>query len=221
MNHSSDISRDSAIQIIARAGDSLASWSFSETLDWKTNVGIERDIEQFVDRNLVRVSALLDDTAVLLSDGRILGAAATSRAALETMAVVVEFFRKLQAAVKRADGGGIKSILSSFIFASFEFSEVSLQKTPNIMDAIRNAEKRQAGILPVYSILCEAVHPNWSGRIGHVLGEDIDWENATVQRLILSMAISASFSRVIDGDLRSFQEFVVKNRKNFSKAILF
>ena len=219
MSDSSSFSSDELVQTISNAGNVLKAYSLSERLEWKTDVGIEGDVGQFVDRNLVRVASLLDDTSILMASGRILGATTTARASLETMAIVVEFFRKFKAAVKRSDGTDIKNLLGSFIFASLEFGDLSQKKTPNIMDALRSAEKRQSGILNVYGILCEAVHPNWSGRIQYSSDGSLDWRDANVQRLMLAMTIGASFSNVLQEDLLTFQEFVTNNRKNLRNAI--
>lgn len=221
MSHEHEVTLEDVLGILLDVRTSLADLTLQSIIEWGTDIGVERDIEKFVDRNTARITALLDDTTLLLSGGRLLGAAATARAGLETVAIVVEFFRRLKASIQRSNGDDIRGILSSFIFASFEFSDVSQQKTPNIMDAIRSAEKRQTGLLRVYSILCETVHPNWSGRIHYAESGIVDWSDATVQRLMVAIAISASFGSVLEGELRSFQEFVSANRKNFRNAILF
>ncbi|WP_152614053.1 MULTISPECIES: hypothetical protein [unclassified Leisingera] len=221
MNKPSAIPREKCQQIVSSAGTSLAEKAVSGRFEWGTDLGIEADVEQYVERNLMRVSALLDDTAVLVGDGRLLGAAASARAGLETMAVLADFFRKFKSAVKRVDGDEIKRVLSSYIFASLEFSGLSQQKTPNVMDAVRNSEKMQNGMMAVYGVLCEAVHPNWSGRIQESNDVEVNWYSATAQRLVVAISISASFSTVLIGDLEEFFRFTRTNRRNLQNAILF
>jgi hypothetical protein len=221
VNEVGAISKEECLQMISAAGASLAAEYVPGRFQWGSELGFEADVEQYVERNILRASALLDDTALLVNGERLLGAAASMRASLETIVVLVDFFRRFKSAVKRVDGGEIKRVLGSYIFASLEFSEVSQQKTPNVMDAIRAADKRRNGMIAVYSILCETVHPNWSGRIQEGSATDINWYGATVQRLIVAMAISASFSTILVRDLDDFSGFVRSNRKNVRNAILF
>lgn len=221
MNNPSIISGDRCKQIVSSAASIMSENSGSGRFAWGSELRFEADVEQYIERNFMRISSLLDDTSMLVGNGRLLGAAASARASLETMAVLVDFFRKFKSAVKKVNGDEIKKVLGSYIFASFEFSGFSLQKTPNVMDAVRNSEKMQSGMMAVYEVLCEAVHPNWSGRIQERRGLDVNWHDATIQRIVVAVAISASFSTVLLREFNEFLEFIITNRKNLQNAILF
>jgi hypothetical protein len=221
MTEQSVISKNRCIGLLDAAGISLTNFTVSDQIIWNSAHGFESEVNSFIDRSLVRISVLLDDTSALVVEDRLLGAAATARASLETMAVIVEFFRRFKSAVKIGNGDEVRRVLGAFIFASVEFSDVSGQKTPNVMDAIRNADKQQAGALRVYGILCEVVHPNWSGRLHEGRDKNITWNAAAVQRLIVAISITASFADVVVREFSGFGEFVQVNRKNIKNAIFF
>jgi hypothetical protein len=57
-------------------------------------------------------------------------------------------------------------------FASREFLEKIEGKSPHVADGIRFLDKHDPGMIKIYDILCEAVHPNWSGTAALPLLED-------------------------------------------------
>ena len=213
--------KEHCLRLIADARSALAMFSFSGELQWKLQVGIERDIENYVDENLRRVSGLLEDTAFLLARDSVIGAVVTSRACLETMAMVIEFFRRFKAAVSRTDGSELKKVLCTFIFASLEFKDVLPLKSPNVMDAIRHSDRKQGGVLDAYSVLCESTHPNWSGKIDYDGSGRLDWESANLHRIVVAVSIACAFSYVLEKELTAFQLFIAKSSANLRDAIFF
>lgn len=217
----SRISQENLSAIVSSIKSHLEPLCISGPILWTTKIGFEADVDRFLLKNLDRIIVLIEDTEALISQDRVLGASATARAALETFAVLHEFIRRFQAAIQRRDGTGVQKTMEAFIFATVEFDSVTEAKTPNIMDALRNADKNTKGVLKAYEVLCEAVHPNWSCRLHYHNNQDLDWDDATLQRLAVAVAFaakcSASTAEILDG----FQSFVSSNRKNIENAILF
>ena len=213
--------KERCLQLISDARSRLSGFSFSSDLEWELSLGVGSDIESYVDENVTRIMVLLEDTELLLERDRVIGAVLTSRACLETMGMVVEFFRRFRAAVSRTDGTEIRKILFSFIFASREFNDVSLVKAPNVMDAIRYADRKQTGIFDAYGVLCESTHPNWSGKLEFGEGGNLNWENANVCRIFVAVAIACAFFYVLEEELLSFQAFITKNGTKLRDSIFF
>jgi hypothetical protein len=188
---------------------------------FETRIGIESHIERFVKDSLFRAAQLAQDTELLLTSGRELGAASTARSVLETAGTLMYFFHKFKGAVASGDRGELRKLVSTFLLSSHEFSEEFSRKAPNVMDAIRYTDRRQKSALNAYCVLCEAVHPNWCGRVVVSASEQSDVKENNLRRLMVAISICVMTSSLMRDDYIDFVDFMKKNRKNFKNALLF
>lgn len=216
-----EFSKETCINLTLSLTSKLGKTLFSEQVAWSSSHGFEDDINEFLDGSILRTVSLLEDTATLLANGRLLGATATARASLETLALMLEFIRKFKASIARGDSNDLKNLTRSFIFSSLEFNKETGIKTPNVMDALRTAEKLVNGTIGAYSVLCEAVHPNWVGRSVSIGDGDFDWSKPDAQRLMIAIMLTASLTNTINTECAAFCEFIAKNKKNIRNIALF
>jgi hypothetical protein len=188
---------------------------------FETNFGIEPDVEVFARDSVFRAAQLTSDTELLLSEDRLLGAAASSRSALETSAMLSLFFGKFKVAVSSGRKVELRRLISAFVLSSHEFSEDFAIKAPNVMDAVRFVDKEQKGIFSAYCVLCEFVHPNWSGRSFSLLPNRNDRAELNSRRLVVAATIAATATVSVIEHYTDFAGYIKGNRKNLQNTLLF
>ena len=126
--------------------------------------GVEGLIYDYLVGSLYRITNLTRDTLELLEGYRPLSASMTARGVFETVGILSEFIRQINAAMSSEDIASVVKVIRNYNFASKEFEEDVSIKTPHVLDGIRKLDKKVKGVVRCYDILCEVVHPNWSGR---------------------------------------------------------
>jgi hypothetical protein len=176
------------------------------------------ELNVFMISSLERILYLYEDTIFLLKNNRILSASITARSLFEGICMLMEFQRKIKACVQKGNYKNFKVTLTNFTFASKEFESIKTGSLPNVMDAIRNSEKTIKNSLLIYGILCEAVHPNWAGRIA-VKFDQMGRDPVTL-RLYISIMSLSSFLKECFGQTLLFDDFMNKNKKNIKNMLL-
>jgi hypothetical protein len=155
-----------------------------------------------------RVAELGDDADQTLQRGRVITACMAARGILESVGTYVDFVDKIVKFRESADKEKLRATVKKHFFASREFLEQLEGKPPHVADGIRFLDKHGPGTTKIYDILCEAVHPNWSGTGALPLLED---ESSPVfLRLVFACygtevavhALLSSINRVLAGQLQ-------------------
>jgi hypothetical protein len=120
-----------------------------------------------------RLSELGQDADASLQRGRVITACMAARGMLETSGTFVDFVEKVIKLRDSLDKDKLRLTVKRHFFASREFQQHLGGKSPHVADGLRCLDKQSTGTLKIYDILCEAVHPNWSGTAGlSLLGDE-------------------------------------------------
>lgn len=177
-----------------------------------------REIDNYIVSSLERIFVLYEDTVLLIGKYRILSASITARSLFEAICMLIEFYRKIQASVQRRDLETFRSTITNFSFASQEFGNEVSVSLPNVMNAVRSSDKKFKNSLIIYGVLCEAVHPNWTGRATVDNVTQIQNDPVTLRLYISIMAISSHLNGCML-ETNNLDEFLGKNKKNIEKML--
>lgn len=86
------------------------------------------------------------------------------------------------------------------------------------MDAIRSSEKLIKNTSMIYGILCEAVHPNWTGRVVLKINQ-IENDPVTL-RLYLSILSLSTFLKECMHQILDFDNFINQNKRSIKRMLL-
>jgi hypothetical protein len=208
-------------RLVCECSSALRSFSSAPTSIFETSFGIESDVEAFARDCVFRAAQLTSDTDLLLGEDRLLGAAASSRSALETSATLSLFFNRFKLAVSSGQKEDLRRIIATFVLSSHEFSEEFAIKAPNVMDAVRFIDKERRGVFSAYCVLCEFVHPNWSGRSFSLVPNRTNGAELNLRRLVVAATIAATETALVIGHYMDFVAYIKSNRKNLHNTLLF
>ena len=176
------------------------------------------EVNRYIEQNFSRIFILYEDTIFLLEAEKLLSASITARSLFETVSMLNEFYRKIEASLKRSDLSTFRSTLSKFSFASSEFSEGDKISLPNVMDAVRTMENISPGCTKLYSVFCDAVHPNWSGRKVLKVNDHVNMDPITL-RLYISILSLGKIVNLCVQRTEQYDKFMFSQRKNISKLL--
>lgn len=115
-----------------------------------------------------RMAALAVPATTLLDKSNIVSGILLSRAALETVAILIDLDRELRSFLQAPDEEKLDKFLMNSIFANRhgEKGEMAEYQTRSIMYSIDRLDKDVKGIRFTYDALSEYCHPNWGGLHG-------------------------------------------------------
>lgn len=179
---------------------------------------ILKELNNYICSSCERIFSLYEDTIFLLKNNRILSASITARSLFEGICVLMEFLRKIRASIQKGIYKNFKNTLVKFTFASREFESGEFGSLPNVMDAIRSSEKLIKNTSMIYGILCEAVHPNWTGRVVLKINQ-IENDPVTL-RLYLSILSLSTFLKECMHQILDFDNFINQNKRSIKRMLL-
>jgi hypothetical protein len=110
-----------------------------------------------------RLNELGEDADTSLQRGRVITACMAARGIMETSGTFVDFVEKVTKLRESNDKDKLRLTVKRHFFASKEFQQHLEGKSPHVADGLRCLDKQHPGVIRIYDVLCEAVHPNWSG----------------------------------------------------------
>ena len=115
-----------------------------------------------------RASALASPAVSLLEDRNVVSGVLLTRALIETVALLADLHRKLEAFVREPDVEVLENFLMKSLFANkYEDGGVKDEYfTSSIMSSVDRLDKQSKGLRALYDQLSEYAHPNYSGVFG-------------------------------------------------------
>lgn len=162
-----------ALAALRRSSIAVAGHLLRSKIAWK--------IETFVEAVLYRLVALAEGTAHSWNAEMPLPAFLSTRAIVETVALLVDFERRVATLLAAEDLNGLDELTMNRIFSSRDeewLAKMPEFKTVNINTHVEKLDKLLPGALRHYGSLSERCHPNSSGH--HQMFTTTDYESGTV-----------------------------------------